>query len=448
MKGCIMGNEKKSARMFESVLFVKIFRTFRIAIHPGKLMIAFSALAIICLAGLIMDTNKTVIATPDIDNQQTELHLYIASPDQVPAYLETHEENEQRNGVFSTLWYFGTVRFHRALNCLFAFDLPAVAANIADCFKAVVWALRYHFFYSIIFFAINLAVIAIAGGAICRMSALQFAHGEKPALTTSLRFSIKRFTSFFTAPLAPVVIIIVLGLFIFLLGLVGNIPWLGELIMAVCMVLALIVGALIAVLSIGAVAGFGLMFPAVAYDGSDCFDAISRSLNYVYSRPWRMGFYTAVAAVYGAICYIFVRLFAFLLLWFTHRFLQFGVLVDSSSKEVNKLIAIWPQPSFTDLIGPSGSIPTNWSESLAGFVTYVFLLVVVGLVVSFVISFYFSANTIIYSLMRNKVDDTAIEDIYTDTSDVEAADAEDSCDNSKPQSKSKTDDEQPPEDNV
>ena len=161
-----------------------------------------------------------------------------------------------------------------------------------------------------------------------------------------------------------------------------------------------------------------------------------------------MGFYTAVAAVYGAICYIFVRLFAFLLLWFTHRFLQFGVLVDSSSKEVNKLIAIWPQPSFTDLIGPSGSIPTNWSESLAGFVTYVFLLVVVGLVVSFVISFYFSANTIIYSLMRNKVDDTAIEDIYTDTSDVEAADAEDSCDNSKPQSKSKTDDEQPPEDNV
>jgi len=443
-----MGSEKKSARMFENVLFVKIFRTFRIAIHPGKLMIAFSTVAIICLSGWIMDFSQTVVTTPSIQGQQSELQVYISAPDQVPAYLETHEENEQRTGVFSALWNFGTARFHRALNCLFTFDLPAVAANIADCFKALVWALRYHFFYSIIFFAINLAVIAIAGGAICRMTALQFAQGQKPALTTSVRFSIKRFTSFFTAPLAPVVIIIILGLFIFLLGLVGNIPWLGELIMTVCMVLALIVGALIAVLSIGAVAGFGLMFPAVAYDGSDCFDAISRSLNYVYSRPWRMGFYTATAAVYGAICYIFVRLFAFLLLWFTHRFLQFGVMVDSSSRQVNKLIAIWPQPSFTDLIGPSGSIPTNWSESIAAFVTYLFLLAVVGLVVSFVISFYFSANTIIYSLMRNKVDDTAIEDIYTDTSDVETADTEDSCDNSKSQSKSKTDDEQPPDDNV
>jgi hypothetical protein len=34
------------------------------------------------------------------------------------------------------------------------------------------------------------------------------------------------------------------------------------------------------------------------------------------------------------------------------------------------------------------------------------------LVVSFIISFYFSANTIIYSLMRNRVDNTALDDIY------------------------------------
>jgi len=185
------------------------------------------------------------------------------------------------------------------------------------------------------------------------------------------------------------------------------------------MFLALIAGALIAVVSIGTVAGFGLMFPAVAYDGSDCFDAISRCFSYVYSRPWRMAFYTVIASVYGAICYLFVRLCAFLLMWFAHRFLQFGILVDNSSKEVNKLIAIWPEPSFTNLIDSSSSIATNWSESLAGFLTYLFLLVVVGLVVSFVISFYFSANTIIYSLMRNKVDDTSIEDIYTDPGDAE-----------------------------
>ncbi len=178
------------------------------------------------------------------------------------------------------------------------------------------------------------------------------------------------------------------------------------------MLLALITGALIAVVLIGAVAGFNLMFPAVAYDGSDCFDAISRSFSYVYAKPWRMGFYTAIAVVYGAICYIFVRFFAFLLLRVTYWFLQVGVLGDNS-----KLTAIWQKPSFGSLHG-SLALPGG-TESVAAFLVYLCLLAIVGLVVSFIISFYFSANTIIYSLMRNRVDNTALEDIYTHFEDVE-----------------------------
>ena len=39
--------------------------------------------------------------------------------------------------------------------------------------------------------------------------------------------------------------------------------------------------------------------------------------------------------------------------------------------------------------------------------------------VSFIISFYFSANTIIYSLMRKTVDNTAFEDIYMQFDEAE-----------------------------
>jgi ABC-type transport system involved in multi-copper enzyme maturation permease subunit len=156
------------------------------------------------------------------------------------------------------------------------------------------------------------------------------------------------------------------------------------------------------------------MFPVIVYEGSDCFDAISRSFSYVYSKPWRMGFYTVIAGLYGAICYIFVRLFALLLLLTTYLFLRLGVWVDNSSKQLNKLAAIWPEPSFSNLLGSSPSLITsNWSQSVAAFLVHLSLWVVVGLVVSFIISFYFSANTIIYSLMRNKVDGTNLEEIYT-----------------------------------
>ena len=71
------------------------------------------------------------------------------------------------------------------------------------------------------------------------------------------------------------------------------------------------------------------------------------------------------------------------------------------------------------LLGSSSLTTANWSESFAAFLIYLVLLIVVGLLVSFVISFYFSANTIIYALMRNRVDSTALEDIYTPASEVE-----------------------------
>ncbi|MHC4556914.1 MAG: hypothetical protein ACYTFW_05660 [Planctomycetota bacterium] len=426
-----MVSGKESSQLFEHLLFPKIFQTFRMSIQPTKLIITFLALAGICLAGWIMDFSKTVVVDRDSEGKivETELQIYMTNADRSKAQLaiERLEEKGDRSGVFSTLWHFAATKFNGAVDSVFAFDLPGVVQNIADYFRAVGWALRYHFIYCIIFFIIKLAVISIAGGAICRIAALQFARGEKPGLTEALRFSIRRFTSFFTAPLAPIGIIVFIGLFIFLLGLIGNIPRAGELIIGICMSLALIAGALITVVLIGAVAGFNLMFPAVAYDGSDCFDAISRSFSYVYAKPWRMVFYTAIAAVYGAICYTFVRFFASLLLWVTLRLLQFGLWVDNSSKEVNKLTVIWPKPEFMkNLIGSSGPATTNWSESLAAFLIYLFLLVVVGLVVSFIISFYFSANTIIYSLMRKKVDNTALDDIYThfDESEIEVTTTE------------------------
>jgi len=403
-----MVSGKESSQLFDNLLFPRIFQTFRMSIQPTKLIIALSALAIICLAGWLMDfVSEPVAVTPD-------------TPDLLKLYIENCTQKGGHEGVFSTLWGFAATRFQGAVDSVFAYSVTDVVRNIAGYFKAVGWALKYHFVYCIIFFVIKLAVISMAGGTICRITALQFARGEKPGLTEALRFSTKRFTSFFTAPLAPIGIIIFVGLFIFLLGLIGNIPWIGELAIGIFMPLTLIAGALMAVILIGAVAGFNLMFPAVAYDGSDCFDAISRSFSYVYARPWRMVFYTAIAAVYGAICYTFVRFFAFLLLWIAHRSLQFGVWVDNSGKEVDKLSVIWPKPEFMNLLGSAGSVSVNWSESLAAFLIYLFMLGVVGLVVSFILSFYFSANTIIYSLMRNKVDSTALEDIYTYLEEAEA----------------------------
>jgi hypothetical protein len=423
-----MVSGKESYQFFDYFIFPKIFQTFRMSIQPTKLIITSIALAVICLAGWIMDFSKTVVVTTNknINKELTELDVYMADSSQVSSYIEGFKEKGQGKGVFSTMWHFAAKKFQGAVDSVvLKHDIEGVLNNITDFFKAVGWALRYHTVYCLIFFAIELAVMSIAVGAICRIAALQFARGEKPGLTEALRYSTKKFTSFFTAPLAPVGIIIFIGIFVLLLGLAGNIPRVGELIIGLGMPMALFAGSLLAVIVIGAVAGSNLMFPAVAYDGSDSFDAISRSFSYVYARPWRMAFYTIIAAIYGSICYTFVRFFAFLTIWITRWLLELGIWVENGSKQVNKLVAIWPKPEFRYLLGSSDTLTTNWTESVAAFLVYLFLLVVVGLLVSFIISFYFSANTIIYSLMRKTVDNTAFEDIYMQFNEAEIEPATD-----------------------
>ncbi len=474
LKGSKMGNGRESSRLFDDLFFPRIFQTFRMSIQPTKLIITSLALAVICLAGRIMDLSKTVVVTPrtqTVTTQQiignrliepipridtaslrrkdklTELDIYMANPEQMEKYVETFKGKTEGVGVFNTLWHFSADRFQGAVDSVvdsvFEFKLTetkdkgavdsvvdsvldfkltetkdnrlkvqGVKDNIADFFRGIGWALRYHTVYCIVFFVIVLAVISIAGGAICRIAALQFARGEKPGLTEALRYSTKRFVSFFMTPLAPLGIIACIGSFILLLGLMGNIPFAGEIIVGLGTPLALLTGTLIAVIFIGAIVGFNMMFPAIAYDGSDCFDAISRSFSYVYASPWHMLFYTSIAAIYGSICYTFVRYFAFLSLWITRFSVQIALWVNDGADKANKLTAIWPKPEFRSLIGSIGPTPTNHTETVAAFLIYLFLLVVVGLVVSFIISFYFSANTIIYSLMRGKVDNTPREDIY------------------------------------
>ncbi len=410
-----MGSDTETPQVVKDVLCMKIFQSFRMAIQPSKLVIAFMAVAAICLAGWIMDFSNSVVAEKDRQGhiKKTELKVYLASPRHFEAYITSIGENADHTGVFSTLWRFGAERFHEALNCLFAFNITGVVKNISQFFQAMIWAARYHWLYCMIFFVIILAVFSIAGGAICRIAALQFAQGEKPGLTEALRFSLGKFTSFFSAPLAPIAIIAFMAFFIFLLGLIGNIPRAGELLVGIFMFLAMFTGALIAVLMIGTIAGFNLMFPAIAYDGSDCFDAISRSLSYVYSKPWRMGFYSVIAAVYGALCYIFVRFFAFLTLWITYKSLEVGVLGGNK-----KLTTIWPAPSFINLVDPPDMTSAIWSEKIAAVIVYLLLLAVLVLIVSYIISFYFSANTIIYALLRKRVDNTALEDVYTVSEEI------------------------------
>lgn len=402
-----MATGRDPSQFFENFLFPNIFRAFRMAIHPRKMVIAFVAVVLITLAGWIMDFSQTVVT--DASGQTTELHVYVQDESQLPAFI--NQADQGRTGVFSTLHHFGADRFHDILREFYdlpKFDVLNALDHMGQCIEALAWTFKYHSVYALVFFAAALAVIALAGGAICRMAALQVAQNERPGLIESLRFSSQRFVSFASAPLLPLVIIIFLGSTILLLGFLGNIRWIGELLVALGMPLILLLGVLMMLVALGTIAGMSLMYPTVAYEYSDSFIAVNNSFRFVFSRPWRMAFYAFMAAVYGAVSYGLVRFFAYGLLLLCYRFLQLGFLSDNTKLEI-----LWAEPTFVNLVEASQRVPEVWTQTAAVFLMRGFVLSVVGLMVAFLFSYYFTANTIIYALMRQRVDKIPISDIHS-----------------------------------
>ena len=302
---------------------------------------------------------------------------------------------------------------------------PGVLSSVYRFFAVgPVWLLSQHPLYFVSFGIIFLAIWAVFGGAISRIAAVHVARDEKMSIRSALMFSINKFLSFLFAPLIPVIIIAVIGGVVTLASLaVGNIPVIGPILIGALFFLMLVAGFVMALVMLGLIGGFNMMYPTIAVEGSDSFDAISRSFSYLYARPWRLALYTVVAVVYGALTYLFVRLFIFLMLVLAHKFVGFGMLTHADNT-APLWSTMWPNPTtasrlsydidFLTLTGP---------QAIGAFFVSFWVYLTIAVLGAFAISFYFSSSTIIYFLMRREVDATEMDDVYLEQVDDDFGDA-------------------------
>lgn len=406
-------------QIWESFAFTRLLRTFRMSVAPAKLLIAMFAIILICVFGWLMDTLTVTTKTGKSD--QTSMKPGVDSiaeyntPSQWPMYKDKGktffvlEEFSKTRGVFSTLWNITSTRFHVAVVSLFKLRPLEMLFNLWLCVLSLLWAVKYHPIYSVVFLTYVIVVMAFAGGAICRLAALEFSRGEKPGLTEAIKFSWQKLGGFLTAPAIPIGIMIVAGTMIIVLGTAGNIPVVGNLIMALGVPFALIIGLVISLFLVGTIMGANIMFPAIAYEGSNGLDAISRSFAYVFAHPWAVTFYGMLAWVYGAFSYFIVRSFAFLLLFITFTLLDFGL---SNSTGGSNLEEIWAKPELFNLLRENPELTLNSMDMASSLIIASAVLTVVAMLIAFVVSFYYCACTIIYALMREKVDKTPTNHIY------------------------------------
>ncbi len=267
---------------------------------------------------------------------------------------------------------------------------------------------------------------AYFGGAISRIAVVEIANDDRISLGEAGRFACRKYGACLGSTVLPAVAVLFLGLACALFGLLFAIPHFGFFVTLFLFFLVPLAGFLMFLIALGATVGWTLMYPAVAAEANDSFDAISRAYSYVFGRPWRFIFYNLVAHVYGAVCTLFVVFFVVAMLCLAFFAVDYGS-NHHLSQAVLPIIGGWtglqslphsdacccPMNCLNSMFfSTTAPADAPWYDTASAWVIAIVLGVIVALVVSYIVSFFFSLQATIYLLLRKSVDGAEMTEVY------------------------------------
>jgi hypothetical protein len=297
---------------------------------------------------------------------------------------------------------------------------------------------------------ILLVVWALFGGAISRIAVVEICTDDRVSIGEALGYARKRYTAFLGATILPLIAVALLLLCCYAYGLLFTLP-IVNIVLAALFFLVIIAGFMITLILLGGVAGSGLMYPAVAAEGNDAFDAISRSYSYVFGRPWRFLFYNLMGFIYAVGCVFFVSMFILGMLWVSTSAVNCGTdggwneqisprvqtyiypvlqpTVDHAMKFTDRVASVDPTGFVANLCriiasrvdqaiaGLSPNPDPGQGEAAVGVESSSILIAIavyglLGLVLSYIVSLFYSLQACIYLLLRRTVDGADMTEVY------------------------------------
>ena len=241
----------------------------------------------------------------------------------------------------------------------------------------------------------NVAVWALFGAAITRIAIVHLGRDERVSLSDSLRYAVRNYGWYFSAPLFPLLGVILLALPLALLGLMFRFDF-GVLLTGIVWPLVLLTGLAMAILLLGLLVGWPLMWPTIsAEEQSDAFEAFSRSFSYSFQRPWQYLFYAVVTVLFGYLGWLLVGNFAEALIALSHWAV---VSIGAGSGRTAEVLAPLENPS--SLLWAGLGLIRGWD----GFVRLI--------AQAFNYAFFFCTASAIYLLLRRQVDQTDFDEVF------------------------------------
>ncbi|HYO23787.1 MAG TPA: hypothetical protein VEQ85_02460 [Lacipirellulaceae bacterium] len=245
-----------------------------------------------------------------------------------------------------------------------------------------------------------MAVWALAGGAIGRIAALYLARGEMLGPLAALRAAASKWFSTMGAPAicfgalaALVAMLVVVGFVIRanVLALLAGLAWPAVIVLAVA----------IALLALGLLVGWPLMWSTVAAERSDAFDAISRGYGFTYQRPLHLVFFILVATVLGLLAQTLVTL----LVEGALQSIEWGVRAGAGEEQAAMLLYDGPRPD--------GGSPGALNNAASGLIRF-WNAALASLATAFPMAYLWPAAMAIYLLLRRLIDSTELGEVQFD----------------------------------
>ena len=237
------------------------------------------------------------------------------------------------------------------------------------------------------------------------------------SMKASWGFVRKRWKSVFGTLVGLVVILVILALIPTFVGLLGKIPTVGRFILMFASVLtpfAFFLGLLIAYLLVGL--GISLFFApsVVAAADADAFETAYQHLAMLWNQPWRVFIYEVLLFGVKVICTPIWLIFC--LIGFALAMLPIYFLNPTDMQHIMWQVDRWLGGSIDKLaalpymeyfkVFDIGSAPVNLPITLtiAAIFMMLSLLFIAGLVIAYLFSIASSGNTLIYTILRRRVD--------------------------------------------
>jgi len=244
-----------------------------------------------------------------------------------------------------------------------------------------------------------MVVWGLLGGAITRIAALHLARGETLGPLQAVQVTLPKWVTLTIAPLLPLGFALLLAVPLLLAGLLMRMD-LVAMLMGLAWCIALVFGALVAVVLIGLMIGWPLMWATVGVERTDALDGVSRCFSYVYQRPLHLVFYLLVATVLGALGQTALGVLAEVTLQTTQWAASWG----AGSERMNQLLAA-PSGEATGMANTATNAIAFWNTALA------------SLVASYPMALLWSMAVGIYLLMRRHIDATEMDEVALDESE-------------------------------